>query len=39
MNISLEMSYLEGFSQVGVVEVMCLNYHVQEGIESIGYKL
>lgn len=39
MNISLEMSYLEGFSQVGVVEVMCLNYHLQEGIESIGYKL
>ena len=39
MIISLEMNILEGFSQVGVLEVMCLNYHLQEGIESIGYKL
>lgn len=39
MIISLEMNYLEGFSQVGAIEVMCLNYHLQEGIESMGYKL
>ena len=38
MILSIDMNYLEDISQAGVVEVKWLDYHLEEGIESIGYK-
>lgn len=35
MILSLEMNCLEDISQAGVVEVKWLDYHLEEGLESI----